>query len=238
MLPNGNLGVPPGGRGRWWFQPPRRRTGGHPQAPSDNRATMTQPTSGASAQHTPDTLIATRESRLALWQAEHVRDLLGARFGLRVGLLGMTTRGDQILDRALQGGRQGPVRQGTGSGARRRPRPPGRALAEGRADGPARRLRAGRGAGARRPARRLRLQPLRQRGRSAAGRGGGHQQPAPGGAAAEPAARPAHRAAARQPRHPAAQAGRRRLRRHRAGRRRPEAPGPGRAHPRCSTRWR
>jgi hydroxymethylbilane synthase len=45
--------------------------------------------------------IATRESRLALWQAEHVRDLLGARFGLSVRLLGMTTRGDQILDRAL-----------------------------------------------------------------------------------------------------------------------------------------
>ena len=49
----------------------------------------------------PDTMIATRESRLALWQAEHVRDLLAARFGLHVGLLGMTTRGDQILDRAL-----------------------------------------------------------------------------------------------------------------------------------------
>ena len=47
------------------------------------------------------TLIATRESRLALWQAEHVRDLLQARFGLQVGLLGMTTRGDQILDRSL-----------------------------------------------------------------------------------------------------------------------------------------
>ena len=47
------------------------------------------------------TIIATRESRLALWQAEHVRDLLQARFGLQVGLLGMTTRGDQILDRAL-----------------------------------------------------------------------------------------------------------------------------------------
>ncbi len=46
-------------------------------------------------------LIATRESRLALWQAEHVRDLLAARFGLAVDLLGMTTRGDQILDRAL-----------------------------------------------------------------------------------------------------------------------------------------
>jgi len=49
----------------------------------------------------PITRIATRESRLALWQAEHVRDLLGSRFGLAVELLGMTTRGDQILDRAL-----------------------------------------------------------------------------------------------------------------------------------------
>ena len=47
------------------------------------------------------TVIATRESRLALWQAEHVRDALVARFGLQVELLGMTTRGDQILDRSL-----------------------------------------------------------------------------------------------------------------------------------------
>ena len=45
--------------------------------------------------------IATRESRLAMWQAEHVRDLLAARFGIEVKLLGMTTRGDQILDRSL-----------------------------------------------------------------------------------------------------------------------------------------
>lgn len=44
--------------------------------------------------------IATRESRLALWQAEHVKSLLEQR-GHRVGLLGMTTRGDQILDRSL-----------------------------------------------------------------------------------------------------------------------------------------
>lgn len=44
--------------------------------------------------------IATRESRLALWQAEHVRDRLQA-LGHRVTLLGMTTRGDQILDRTL-----------------------------------------------------------------------------------------------------------------------------------------
>ena len=45
-------------------------------------------------------VIATRESRLALWQAEHVQALLQAR-GHQVGLLGMTTRGDQILDRTL-----------------------------------------------------------------------------------------------------------------------------------------
>ena len=45
-------------------------------------------------------VIATRESRLALWQAEHVKSLLEAR-GHRVSLLGMTTRGDQILDRSL-----------------------------------------------------------------------------------------------------------------------------------------
>jgi hydroxymethylbilane synthase len=44
--------------------------------------------------------IATRESRLALWQAEHVKALLEQR-GHRVTLLGMTTRGDQILDRSL-----------------------------------------------------------------------------------------------------------------------------------------
>jgi hydroxymethylbilane synthase len=44
--------------------------------------------------------IATRESRLALWQAEHVRTLL-AQHGHAVSLLGMTTKGDQILDRAL-----------------------------------------------------------------------------------------------------------------------------------------
>lgn len=44
--------------------------------------------------------IATRESRLALWQAEHVKALLEG-LGHRVTLLGMTTLGDQILDRSL-----------------------------------------------------------------------------------------------------------------------------------------
>src|SRR6478672_6944581 len=45
-------------------------------------------------------VIATRESRLALWQAEHVQAQLAAQ-GHEVELLGMTTRGDQILDRTL-----------------------------------------------------------------------------------------------------------------------------------------
>jgi hydroxymethylbilane synthase len=44
--------------------------------------------------------IATRESRLALWQAEHVKALLEQR-GHGIALLGMTTKGDQILDRSL-----------------------------------------------------------------------------------------------------------------------------------------
>ena len=45
-------------------------------------------------------VIATRESRLAMWQAEHVQAMLQAR-GHAVTLLGMTTLGDQILDRSL-----------------------------------------------------------------------------------------------------------------------------------------
>ena len=50
---------------------------------------------------TVNVTIATRESRLALWQAEHVKALLQTRLGWRVTLLGMTTLGDQILDRSL-----------------------------------------------------------------------------------------------------------------------------------------
>lgn len=47
-------------------------------------------------------VIATRESRLALWQAHHVRDLLRALYpSCQVELLGMTTTGDQVLDRSL-----------------------------------------------------------------------------------------------------------------------------------------
>ncbi|MFY7875515.1 MAG: hydroxymethylbilane synthase, partial [Pirellula sp.] len=44
--------------------------------------------------------LGTRQSPLALWQAEHVKALLEQR-GHTVRLLGMTTKGDQILDRSL-----------------------------------------------------------------------------------------------------------------------------------------
>lgn len=47
-------------------------------------------------------VIATRKSKLALWQAEHVAALLRrAHPGLSVELLPMTTKGDRILDRSL-----------------------------------------------------------------------------------------------------------------------------------------
>lgn len=46
--------------------------------------------------------IATRQSRLALWQAEHVAALLRSKHPeLHVELVPMTTQGDRVLDRAL-----------------------------------------------------------------------------------------------------------------------------------------
>jgi len=46
--------------------------------------------------------IATRESALALWQAEHVRARLTSRYpGTAVDLLGVTTQGDRVVDRPL-----------------------------------------------------------------------------------------------------------------------------------------
>ena len=47
-------------------------------------------------------IIASRESRLAMWQAVHVQGRLAAlNPDSQVDILGMTTRGDQILDRPL-----------------------------------------------------------------------------------------------------------------------------------------
>ena len=47
-------------------------------------------------------VIASRKSRLAMWQSEHIAAELRRRYsGCEVGILGITTRGDQILDRPL-----------------------------------------------------------------------------------------------------------------------------------------
>ena len=47
-------------------------------------------------------VIASRESRLALWQAEHVRDTLRQLYPARsIDILGMSTQGDRILDVSL-----------------------------------------------------------------------------------------------------------------------------------------
>ncbi|OFZ73025.1 MAG: hydroxymethylbilane synthase, partial [Betaproteobacteria bacterium RBG_16_64_9] len=48
-------------------------------------------------------VIASRESRLAMWQATHVRGLLGALYpSCGIDILGMTTSGDRLLDATLQ----------------------------------------------------------------------------------------------------------------------------------------
>ena len=46
--------------------------------------------------------IVTRESQLAMWQAKHVQALLRNELtGVDVEILGVTTQGDRILDKAL-----------------------------------------------------------------------------------------------------------------------------------------
>jgi hydroxymethylbilane synthase len=54
-------------------------------------------------QNPPSTLvIASRESRLAMWQAEHVRARLTLLYPqCDIKIVGMSTKGDQILDRTL-----------------------------------------------------------------------------------------------------------------------------------------
>ncbi|VXB00388.1 hydroxymethylbilane synthase [Massilia sp. 9I] len=74
-----------------------------PMTVKESVLNSTETAPGAPAQLTPQKLIiASRESRLAMWQAEHVRERLAALYPqCSVEILGMTTRGDQILDRTL-----------------------------------------------------------------------------------------------------------------------------------------
>ena len=47
-------------------------------------------------------VIASRESALAMWQAEHIQSRLRALYpGCEVSILGLTTQGDRILDKTL-----------------------------------------------------------------------------------------------------------------------------------------
>src|SRR3954447_14774220 len=67
--------------------------------------TVTSPDSSLAAMSTvpPRRLvIATRESALAMWQANHIRARLRAIYpSCEIELLGMTTQGDRVLDQAL-----------------------------------------------------------------------------------------------------------------------------------------
>jgi hydroxymethylbilane synthase len=61
-----------------------------------------RPVSSTSPNPPARLVIASRESALAMWQAEHIRDRLRALYPqTEVSILGMTTQGDQILDVSL-----------------------------------------------------------------------------------------------------------------------------------------
>lgn len=176
-------------------------------------------------------VIATRESRLALWQAEHVQALLQER-GHTVSLLGLTTTGDQILDRSLSkvGGKGLFVKELE------------LALEEGRADIAVHSLKDVPMDLPEGFALACVLEREDPRDALVSNRHASIDE-LPQGAVVgtsslrrvvllRAAAGPAHRTAARQPRHPAAQARRRPVRRHRAGRGGAQAAGARKPHPR------
>ena len=82
----------------WW----RPLLACHESGMADGCHGYREPVVNSAQQAPPRLVIASRESRLALWQARHIRDQLTALYpGTAVDILGMTTRGDQILDRPL-----------------------------------------------------------------------------------------------------------------------------------------
>ena len=61
-------------------------------------------------------VIASRESLLAMWQAKHIQGRLKTLYpDCEVEILGMTTRGDQILDKPCRKSAQRPVYQRVGT---------------------------------------------------------------------------------------------------------------------------
>ena len=60
------------------------------------------PMTAAASRPLPSLVIASRESALAMWQARNIQQRLAALYpSTRITILGMTTVGDRILDRAL-----------------------------------------------------------------------------------------------------------------------------------------
>jgi hydroxymethylbilane synthase len=178
-------------------------------------------------------IIASRESRLAMWQASTCATVWRHYIrSAKSDILGMTTRGDQILDRTLSkvGGKGLFVKELEV------------AMAEGRADLAVHSLKdvpmdlpegfelaPCSSAKTRATPSSRTTTPAWPTCRPARGR---HQQPAPPGPDRGALSAAGGQAAARQSRHPPWQARPRRLRGHHPGRRRPQAPGPAAAHPR------
>jgi hydroxymethylbilane synthase len=106
------------------------------------------------------TIAYSRKSAFALWQAEHVKALLEQR-GHQVHLLGIDHQGrpDPRIRSLSKVGGKGLFVKELETALEGGPGRPRGAFAEGRADGPARRLRARLRDGARGPARRPGLQP-------------------------------------------------------------------------------
>jgi hydroxymethylbilane synthase len=74
----------------------------HNVSGSSSFRSASQPSAGDTAAAPRRLVIASRESALALWQAHHVRDRLAALYPQTViGILGLTTRGDQLRDASL-----------------------------------------------------------------------------------------------------------------------------------------
>ena len=177
-------------------------------------------------------VIASRGSQLALWQARWVQARLAA---LRPRVPHRNHQDHRRQDHrraAGQGGDQGPVHQGNRGGAARWPRRPGRAQPE----GPAHRVARGPGAGGRSRRAKTRATPLvgKRLADSAAGARVGTSSLRRAAQLRKLRPGPGDGIRARQPGYAPAQAGRGPVRRHPAGRRRPEAAGMGRPHRRDS----
>ncbi len=147
--------------------------------------------------------LGTRKSPMAMAQAGHVAQLITARTGRQVELVGLTSFGDVTQVHLPDIGGTGVFVSALRESLLARRRRPGRALAQGPAHGAAARHHPRGRAGQGRPQGRAGRQGRRQAGRPAAGRDDRHRLAAPGCPAAADAAGYPPGAGPRQCRHPA-----------------------------------